>query len=139
MFDIPPRIRLVLAVAAVGGLLFIAMGSLAAGTSQQIQLDKLVHGTGYAMLGLLVVLALPPVWYLPALFGIVLAGGCLEIAQGMVLKGRDADWMDALVNAKGLAIGACFGFLIRLTWNYIRKDMAATADRKRMRSFKRAM
>ena len=137
MFDIPPRIRFVLAVAAVGGFLFIAMGSLAAGASQQIHLDKLVHGTGYAMLGLLVILALPPIWYLPALVGITLAGVGLEIAQGMVLKGRDADWMDALVNAKGLALGACFGFLVRLTWNYLRKELAEAADRKRMCFFKK--
>lgn len=136
MFDIPPRIRFVLAVAAVGGFLFIVMGSLAAGTSQQIHLDKLVHGTGYAMLGLLVILALPPIWYLPALVGVALAGVGLELAQGMVLKGRDADWMDAVVNAKGLALGACLGFLMRLAWNYVRKDLAEAADRKRMRFFK---
>ena len=137
MFDIPPRIRLVLAVAAVGGFLFIVMGSLAAGNSQQIHLDKLVHGTGYAMLGLLVILALPPVWYLPSLLAIGLMGAGLEFVQGMVLEEREADMMDALANAKGLALGACLGFLIRLAWNYIQKDLAAAADRKRMRSFKK--
>ena len=52
------------------------------------------------------------------------------------MKGREADWMDAIANTKGLALGACLGFLFRLTWNYVRKDLAAAADRKRMRFFK---
>ena len=137
MFDIPPRIRLLLAVAAVGGFVFIVMGSMSAGDAQQIQLDKLVHGAGYAILGLLVVLALPPIWYLPALIVISLAGIGLEFVQGTVLKGREADWMDALANTKGLLLGTCLGFLVRLAWNYIRKDLTAAADKKRMRYFKK--
>ncbi|MFK7909474.1 MAG: cyclic nucleotide-binding domain-containing protein [Akkermansiaceae bacterium] len=137
MFDIPARIRLVLAVAAVGGFIFIVMGSMAAGNSQQIHLDKLVHGIGYAILGLLVILSLPPVWYLPALFTIAIMGAGLEFVQGLILEERDADMMDALANVKGLALGACLGFLLRLAWNYIQKDLAAAADRKRMCSFKK--
>ena len=137
MFDIPPRIRLLFAVAAVGAMIFIAMGSLSSGSSQQIEVDKLVHGIGYSILGLLVILALPPIWYLPALFWIGLAGAGLEIVQGTVLEGRRADWMDALANAKGLLLGAALGFLARLTWNYIKKDLADAADRKRIRFYRR--
>jgi hypothetical protein len=135
MLDIPPRIRRVLTVAAAGGLIFIIIGSLATGSAQQIGLDKLIHGTGYALLGLLTVLGLPPIWYLPALIGIVGAGIGLEFAQKTVIAGRSFELDDVVANSTGLVIGMCAGFLLRMLWRYVGGEMAARAERKRLRRY----
>lgn len=136
MKDIPPKLRLVLCIAALGGLIFIIMGSLAAPSQQQIALDKVVHGTGYALLGLLVVMGLPPVWYGPALAGIAAAGLGLEYAQKSLLPGRSFDFEDAQVNSVGLLVGAGVGFLLRVLWGYVGGELSAMAERKRLRQFR---
>ncbi len=133
--DIPPRIRRVLTVAAAGGLIFIIIGSLATGSARQIELDKLIHSTGYALLGLLVVLGLSPIWYLPALVGIAGAGVGLEFAQKAVIAGRSFDTGDVIANTTGLVIGMCAGFLIRMLWRYIGSELAAKAERKKLRRY----
>ncbi|MGI9239360.1 MAG: cyclic nucleotide-binding domain-containing protein [Verrucomicrobiales bacterium] len=135
MFDIPPRLRTVLAVAAAGGFIFIIMGSLTGGKGASIELDKLVHGTGYALLGMLVIMGLPPKWYIPALAGIVLAGVGLEYAQATVVKGRSFDVSDATANAKGLLAGSCIGFLGRLLWAFLRGELESLAEHRRLRHY----
>lgn len=133
MLDIPPRLRLVLTIAALGGLVFIVMGSLAVPGHQQVGLDKLIHGTGYALLGVLIVMGLPPVWYLPALLGVVGAGVGLEFAQKNLIVGRSFELADVVANATGLAVGMCAGFLVRRVWGYVGGELAAFAERRRVR------
>ncbi len=133
MPDIPPRLRLVFTVAAFGGLIFIGMGSLAAAGEAQIRLDKIIHGVGYLLLGMLVVMGLPPRWYLPALLGIVAAGVGLEFAQKRMLPGRSFEVADVVANSTGLLIGMCVGFLARMLWAYVGGELAALADRRRVR------
>lgn len=135
MRDIPPRIRLLLTVAAAGGFVFILMGSLASGGQQQIRLDKLIHGTGYALLGILVIMGLPIRWYLPALAGIALAGVALEFAQKLAIAGRSFELDDMIVNSIGLAAGALLGFVLRQVWGYVRNELVELAERKRLRHF----
>lgn len=135
MPDIPPRIRLVLTIAALGGLVFIVMGSLAAAGRQQIGLDKLIHGTGYALLGMLIVMGLPPRWYLPALAGIIAAGVGLEFAQRRLLPGRSFELADVLANSTGLLLGMGAGFLARRLWVYLGGELAAFAESRRLQRF----
>lgn len=135
MRDIPPRIRLLLTVAAAGGFVFILMGSLASGDQQQIHLDKLIHGTGYALLGVLVIMGLPFRWYLPALIGIALAGIALEFAQKLAIAGRSFELDDMIVNSVGLVTGALLGFVLRQLWGFVRDELVEMADRKRLEHF----
>jgi VanZ family protein len=66
--------------------------------------DKAEHFTAYFGLALLASLGWglrrSLVW---VLLGVILLGGALEIAQGMV--GRDADWHDELANSLGAFLG----------------------------------
>ena len=66
--------------------------------------DKAEHFTAYFGLALLASLGWglrrSLVWIL---LGVILLGGALEIAQGMV--GRDADWHDELANSLGATLG----------------------------------
>lgn len=135
MLDIPPRLRLVLTIAALGGLVFIVMGSLASAGGQQVGLDKVIHGAGYGLLGVLIVMGLPPIWYLPAMFGVVGAGVGLEFAQKRLLPGRFFEMEDVVANSTGLLVGMCVGFLARLLWGYVGSELATVAERRRLRRF----
>ncbi|MEM1157301.1 MAG: cyclic nucleotide-binding domain-containing protein [Verrucomicrobiota bacterium] len=134
MHDIPPRLRKIMVIAAIGGFIFIAMGSLASNT--QVGLDKIVHTTGYAMLGALCVMGLPPVWYLPAFIGIVIAGVGLEYAQLAVLKGRSMEVADAVANSVGLLAGCLLGFVLRYIWAYTKPEFMNWLHRKRIMQLK---
>ncbi|MEM6886027.1 MAG: cyclic nucleotide-binding domain-containing protein, partial [Verrucomicrobiota bacterium] len=130
MHDIPPRLRKIMVIAAIGGFIFIAMGSLASNT--QVGLDKIVHTAGYAMLGALCIMGLPPVWYLPAFIGIVIAGIGLEYAQLAVLKGRSMEVADAVANSVGLLAGCLVGFVLRYAWAYLKPEFMNWLHRKRI-------
>ncbi len=52
-------------------------------------MDKLVRGIGAALLGMLVIMSLPPKRYTPALAGIVLAGVGLEFVESTM--GRNVE------------------------------------------------
>ena len=135
MTDIPPRIRLLFAAAAAGGLIFIVMGTLAGDGIHHIELDKLIHGCGYGLLGLLIVLALPPVWYLPALLVVVLTGLGLEFIQAKVIPARSFEWDDVVANTVGTFAGCCLGFVARVIWIYVRTEMVSIAEKRRHRTF----
>ena len=70
-------------------------------------LDNLIHATGYAILASLVVCLFDkpgPRWW--ALVWLVLLGGCIEIAQGLLPTGRMMEAADFAANAFGVGIGA---------------------------------
>ncbi len=134
MHDIPPRMRKIMVIAAIGGFIFIAMGSLASNT--QVGLDKIVHTAGYAMLGALCIMGLPPIWYLPAFIGIVIAGIGLEYAQLAVLKGRSMEVADAVANSVGLLAGCLVGFVLRYAWAYLKPEFMNWLHRKRIMQLK---
>jgi hypothetical protein len=62
-FDIPPRTRRLIAVAGAAGIVVSAAGSLVGGQDQTIELDKILHFSGYAILAALFVLALRPLLF----------------------------------------------------------------------------
>ena len=41
-----------------------------------------------------------------------LLGGLMELVQGLFLEHRSGDWMDALANTVGAALGVCVGKLL---------------------------
>lgn len=70
-------------------------------------LDKLIHATGYAILASLAVCLFEkpgPRWR--ALLWVVLLGGFIEIAQGLLPTGRMMEAADFAANTLGAVIGA---------------------------------
>ena len=70
-------------------------------------LDKLIHATGYAILASLAVCLFEkpgPRWR--ALLWVILLGGLIEIAQGLLPTGRMMEAADFAANTFGAAIGA---------------------------------
>jgi hypothetical protein len=132
MKEIPPKLRLLFTVAAAGGFIFIVMGTLAGNGQHNVSLDKLVHGVGYGLLGILIVLGVPPVLYIPALLGISAAGAGLEFAQKLMMPNRQFEIMDMVFNTAGLAVGMAIGFLARLIWNSIQSELNTLSNRKRL-------
>ncbi len=73
--------------------------------------DKLLHFIAYFGLSGLSLLALSPGRRAAVAAGVlILMGGVLEIAQGLV--GRDASWGDEAANALGAVIGCALGWVI---------------------------
>ena len=70
-------------------------------------LDKLIHATGYAVLAALAVCLYEkpgPRWL--ALLWVIVLGGLIEIAQGLLPTGRMMEAADFAANAIGAGIGA---------------------------------
>jgi CRP-like cAMP-binding protein len=132
VMDIPPRVRLVLGVAAVIGLGLVVMQSLVGHQPGTIRVDKIIHFCGYAMLAAAFVLALRPALFLPVLVALLGVGLAIEYFQP--LMGRERDLRDVFANTLGLAIGAGAGLLVRGVYAWLRRDLALSAvSRKRMR------
>jgi VanZ family protein len=132
VLDIPPRVRLVLVIAAVTGTGLVVMQSLVGHQPGTIAVDKIIHFTGYAILAATFVMALRPVLFLPVLAGLIGIGSAIEYFQP--LTGRERDLRDAAANTIGVAIGAGGGLLVRGLYAWLRRDLALSAvNRKRMR------
>jgi VanZ family protein len=132
VLDIPPRVRLVLMIAAVTGVGLALMQSLVGHQPGSIGIDKLIHFSGYALLAAVFVLALRPVLFIPVLLGLLAMSFGIECLQP--LTGRERDVHDFVANALGLAIGAGLGLAVRGMYGWMRRDLAiAAANRKRMR------
>ena len=132
VLDIPPRVRLVLGIAAVIGLGLVIMQSLVGHQQGTIRVDKVTHFCGYGMLAAAFVMALRPALFLPVLVALLGVGFAIEYFQP--LMGRERDLRDVFANTLGLAIGAGAGLLVRGMYAWLRRDLALSAvSRKRMR------
>lgn len=119
--DIPPRTRSVMIVVALMGMTCAVIGSLMAKKGVAVEADKIVHFTGYTLLGGLMILGLRPLlWPL----GMVLVAGmsaALEMIQPIF--GRSEDWSgDFVTNCLAVVAGSCLGMVIRFVWSYIRTE-----------------
>jgi VanZ family protein len=133
VLDIPPRVRLVLAIAAAIGLGLVVMQSLVGHQPGTIRVDKIIHFSGYAILAGVFVMALRPALFLPVLAGLLAVGFAIEYFQP--LMGRERDLRDLVANTLGIIIGAGAGLLVRGVYAWLRRDLALSAvNRKRMRS-----
>ena len=128
VLDIPPRIRFLLTAAGCSGITIIVVESLVGGKDQTIHLDKIIHFTGYAIVAVVFILALRPLYFVPALIGLAGLGIAMEILQGEM--GRYLDLTDQLANVAGIGIGAAAGVVIRSIYAYIKTELAATNARR---------
>jgi VanZ family protein len=132
VLDIPPRVRLVLGIAAIVGVGLIVMQSLVGHQPGTIRVDKIIHFSGYAVLAAVFVLSLRPALFLPVLAALLGIGFAIEYLQP--LTGRERDFRDAMANTLGVAIGAGAGLLVRGLYAWLRRDLAFSAlNRKRVR------
>ena len=127
-FDIPPRIRSVLTIAAIAGLVLVAMASLTGGDIQYIRSDRVIHFVGYSTLAGVFVLALRPMLFVPALLALIGASLTIEFLQGFI--GRETDLVDGLANASGVAVGAFLGLTARGIYSYLRSEFATSEVRR---------
>ena len=127
--DIPPRTRNVLIVVALAGMICAVIGSLMAKKGVAVEADKIVHFTGYTLLGTLMIMGLRPMlWPL----GMILVAGMsatLEIIQPIF--GRSMDFSgDFTTNCMAVATGGGLGMLGRFIWSYIQTEMVNAGIRK---------
>lgn len=132
---LPASIRRLLLVGAISMVIFIIMGSLATGHPEQIKLDKIMHGAGYAALGILVTTALPTVWYLPAFFVFSCMGLLLECFQALTIRNRNFELNDFYANIIGLGLGCLIGWFICCIWKEISGLIANQIESKRLHTY----
>jgi CRP-like cAMP-binding protein len=111
----------------------IVVGSLIGGRDPTIEVDKVLHFGGYAVLAILFVLALRPVLYIPALLALVGGGFLIEYLQSFT--GRSMDISDGVANTLGVAVGAALALLLRASFSYVRKELAVLQVRRNLRHF----
>jgi hypothetical protein len=104
VFDVPPGTRRLIAVAGVAGIVVVTVGSLVGGSEQTIEVDKILHFSGYAILAFLFVLARRPTLYVPGLLMLVGMGALIEYLQSFT--GRSMDFADGVATTLGVAVGA---------------------------------
>lgn len=127
--DIPPRIRSVLIVVALAGLICAVIGSLMAKKGVAVEADKIVHFVGYTLLGALMIMGLRPILWPLGLILITGMGATLEVIQPIF--GRSMDFSgDFTTNCMAVATGAGVGMLGRFIWSYIQTEMVNAAIRK---------
>jgi hypothetical protein len=121
VFDIPPRTRRVILVGALTGVVLITVASLMSGDESRIQVDKIIHFSGYATLSCVFVLALRPILYIPGLIAMIAMGFAIEYGQSFT--GRSMDVWDGLANTIGVFLGATIGFTARWVYSYVRREL----------------
>ena len=127
--DIPPHIRNVMIVVALAGIICAVIGSLMAKKGVAVEADKIVHFSGYTLLGALMIMGLRPIlWPL----GLILVAGMsatLEVIQPIF--GRSMDFSgDFTTNCMAVATGGGLGMLGRFIWSYIQTEMVNAGVRK---------
>ena len=97
----------------LGGYLSLRPGS---GQAQWFaHADKLIHASGYFLLAWLACgLFTARCARMLVLAGLLLYSGLIEIAQGTLATGREADPWDLLANGIGIALGAALGLRLSL-------------------------
>jgi CRP-like cAMP-binding protein len=133
VFDLPERIRSLLLVAGLAGVVVIVVASLVSGRPGVVRVDKLLHFGGYMTIAAIFTLALRAALYVPALASLVSLGFVIELLQPRT--GRERDVVDELANIAGIAVGACVGLLVRRVYGYIRQELAVLEVRRRLVRF----
>jgi CRP/FNR family transcriptional regulator, cyclic AMP receptor protein len=127
--DIPPRTRSVMIVVALMGMTCAVIGSLMAKKGVAIEADKIVHFTGYTLLGCLMILGLRPLLWPLGMLMVAGMSAALELIQPIF--GRSCDWGgDFTTNCLAIVAGSCLGMIARFAWSYIRTEMANAEIRK---------
>lgn len=133
VFDIPPRTRRVILVGGLTGVVLITVASLMSGDESRIQVDKIIHFTGYATLSCVFVLALRPILYVPGLIAMIALGFGIEYMQAFT--GRHMDVWDGVANAIGVFLGATIGLSARGVYSYLRRELILSDVRRNTSSW----
>ena len=127
--DIPPRTRSVMIVVGVIGMIAAVIGSLMATKGVAIEADKIVHFSGYTLMGTVMILGLRPLLWPLGMLLIAGVSAALEMIQPIF--GRSTDWGgDFTTNCLAIVAGSCLGMIARFVWSYIRTEMANAEIRK---------
>ena len=78
--------------------------------------DKLEHFAVYAGLAIWFTGLYPRSRYGRVVLGLLLIGGSLEIAQGLMNMGRQADVLDMAANATGVGVGLVCSLVLTGNW-----------------------
>jgi CRP/FNR family cyclic AMP-dependent transcriptional regulator len=133
LLDIPGGTRNLLILTAVVGLIITIVASLEGGKDSTLEVDKILHFVGYAALAMVVVLALKPKVYIPALLGLIALGVTIEFIQP--LNSRGFEIADMVADAVGVAVGAGIGLVTRVVLSRYRTGMAEAAARRAIRRY----
>ena len=97
LLDIPGGTRNLLIFTAVIGLIIAVVASLEGGKDSTLEVDKILHFVGYGALAMVLVLALRPKVYIPALLGLIALGVAIEFIQPLNSRGfeiAEHPWQD---------------------------------------------
>lgn len=127
--DIPPRTRRVMIVVALMGMTCAVIGSLMAKKGVAIEADKIVHFSGYTLLGILAIMGLRPILWPLGMVAVAGMSAALEMIQPIF--GRTEDWSgDFVTNCLAVVAGSCLGMVARFIWSYLRTEMTNAEIRK---------
>ncbi|HIE97610.1 MAG TPA: cyclic nucleotide-binding domain-containing protein [Planctomycetes bacterium] len=135
VYDIPASMRALTLLVGFAAVVVVIVASLEGGQEHTIEVDKILHFSGYATLAIIFVLGLRPAFFVPVLILLALLGVAIEFLQP--LNSRSFDMADAAANVTGLAVGAGLGLILRIVLRYIRTQHKATELKKSRRTFER--
>ena len=135
VYDVPAPMRALTLLVGFAAIVVVIVASLEGGQEHTIEVDKILHFSGYATLAIIFVMGLRPAYFIPVLILLALMGVAIEFLQPFNSRGRELG--DAIANTAGLAVGGSLGLILRLLLRYIRTQHKATDMKKRRRTFER--
>ncbi|MBM76508.1 MAG: hypothetical protein CMK59_13965 [Proteobacteria bacterium] len=126
--EIPPRLKQVIFVAGIAGAFLVFMGSLSSNEPTLASTDKLIHFSGYFLLGSLFSIGLRPLYWAPAIILLIGGGVALEYLQTFV--GRNFELEDMYVNTLGVFVGFFVGMIGRRIFKYVQDELLNIAAHK---------
>ena len=126
--DIPPGTRYLIVLIGIAGILMVGMGSLSNGEPTLADPDKVLHFSGYLLLGCLFAVGLRTLYWLPAALLLIGMGVVLEYAQ--TFMGRNFEVDDMYVNALGVSAGFLIGMIGRRIYAYIQTEISDLTAQK---------
>jgi len=121
-------------VVGVIGMIAAVIGSLMATKGMAVEADKIVHFTGYTLMGAVMILGLRPILWPFGMLVIAGVSAALELIQPVF--GRSTDWGgDFTTNCLAIVAGSCLGMIARFVWSYIRTEMVNAEIRKATAGF----
>ena len=116
-------------VVGVIGMIAAIVGSLMATKGVAVEADKIVHFSGYTLMGTVMILGLRPILWPLGMLVIAGTSAALELIQPIF--GRSTDWGgDFTTNCLAIVTGSCLGMIARFVWSYIRTEMVNAEIRK---------
>jgi CRP-like cAMP-binding protein len=116
-------------VVGVIGMIAAVIGSLMATKGMAVEADKIIHFTGYALMGAVMILGLRPLLWPVGMLVIAGVSAALELVQPVF--GRSTDWSgDFVTNCLAIVAGSCVGMIARFIWSYLRTEMVNADIRK---------